>query len=113
MDATAETAESAALRQVFDEFVLCGRCSFFLAGCRTAYGLDALEAAAQTGDRQSLSLPWDMSALRLLQESFGFDIDSTVLWFEGCCRECGRRFSFGDPDRAEGLERVFIQLVSP
>ncbi len=95
-----------------NEFVLCGRCSYFLAGCRIIYGLEVLETAVQSSDQHSLGLPWDMNVRRLLLESYGFDIDATLLWFEGYCRECGRRFAYGDPDREEGADRLYVQLVA-
>ncbi len=111
-DATAGRTESPELQRIIYEFVLCGRCSFFLAGCRVSYGLDALEADMRAGDGKLLSLPWDMSARRLLHESYGFDIDSTVTQFEGCCPDCGRRFVYGEQDQEAVASRLTVQLIS-
>lgn len=79
-----------------EEFVACGRCSFFLAGYRVLHGTEALEQAAQKSDDQWLTLIWDLETRRLVQSSYGSRLDIDFYYFDGRCPECQRRYVIGE-----------------
>jgi hypothetical protein len=84
------------LETVMEEFVACGRCSFFLAGYRVLHGTEALEQAAQDSDDQWLTLKWDSETRRLVQSSYGSRLDIDFYYFDGRCPECQRRYVIGE-----------------
>lgn len=96
-----------------NEFVVCGRCSFFLSGFRVIHGADALAAVAEEEHEGWLVLPWNLATCRLLEKSYGFEIDDSCSHFEGCCPECRRCFVFSK-EVAEGDPHLFqVELKHP
>ncbi len=93
-----------AFGQVLKGFVNCGRCSFFLAGYRVIHGMDSLEAAAkerdETGRGAWLDLFWNADTARLVQGSYGGQLDSTCYHYEGYCQECRRCFIYSEAAEA-------------
>lgn len=85
---------------VVEDFIACGRCSFFLAGYRVLHGLDALREAAEASD-EWLTLRWDSETKRLVMKSYGSRLDIEFYYFDGRCPECQRRFVIA----AEGQEQ--------
>ena len=84
--------EKSDLDLVVDDFVACGRCSFFLAGYRVLHGMEALKEAAEASDDEWLVLRWDMATKQLVQKSYGSRLDIEFYYFDGRCPECQRRF---------------------
>lgn len=80
------------LETVIDDFIACGRCSFFLAGYRALHGSDSLAQAAQSSDDDWLVLNWDHETRRLVQSSYGSRLDIAFYHYDGRCPECQRRF---------------------
>lgn len=96
--------EKSELDVVVDDFVACGRCSFFLAGYRVIHGLEALREAAEASGEDWITLRWDHATRRLVQDSYGSRLDIEFYYFDGRCPECQRRFVIGAEDA--GAEMV-------
>ena len=82
------------LEKVINNFVSCGRCSFFLADYRARHGDDALRAAAQESEDRWLFLEWDNALRHVLQKSYGGRLDTAFYYYDGRCPECQRRFVY-------------------
>lgn len=82
------------LKSIVDNFVVCGRCSFFLAGYRAHFGTTSLEAAQASSRHGWLALPWSLTLRDLVEQSYGVRIFEDVVHLDGVCSNCGRSFVF-------------------
>ncbi|MEZ4593571.1 MAG: hypothetical protein R3D55_20870 [Chloroflexota bacterium] len=82
------------LRQVADRFAACGRCSYFWAGYKVLFGEEGQETAVNQSEDGWLDLQWNGQMPNLLLESYGIRMDVDFFHYEGCCKECRRRFLF-------------------
>ncbi len=82
------------LKQVVNWFAACARCSFFLAGYKTAVGADALDEAAGDSHAGWLTLAWNQAVCSLVHKSYGSRLDMDCYHYDGICPDCRRHFSF-------------------
>lgn len=101
---------STALQQVLDNFVACGRCSFFLAGYRVLHGVQALEQAAENKSDSWLPLMWDHETRHLVHKSYGNRIDVELYYLDGRCPECQRRFTYEEEPEEEQQTQLQLEL---
>lgn len=73
-------------------FVVCGRCSFFLAAYRLNH--DDFEEAARQAEGNWLVLTGDKASRQLLYKSFGCRFDVDTYHLEAICPECQRRYVY-------------------
>lgn len=77
-----------------EALTLCHRCSFFFGGYRALYGADKpLVLAAQDG---WIDLGWRAELRELLERSYGIELHSDTLHYEGRCEACMRVFVYTD-----------------
>lgn len=100
------------LRQVADRFAACGRCSYFWAGYKVLCGEEAQETAVNQSDEGWLDLQWNGQMPNLLLESYGIRMDVEFFHYEGCCKECRRRFVYHAPE-AEAEPASLAIEISP
>jgi len=105
--------EKSGLEWVVDNFVACGRCSFFLAGYRTIHGQDDLEARAEQVEKGWLRLGWNHETRRLVQDSFGNRLDQELMYFDSRCPECQRRFVYEATEGDKEPDRFVVELKAP
>ena len=102
------------VEKVINNFVVCGRCSFFLADYRARHGDEALRDAARESDGKWLVLEWDRTMRQVLQKSYGGRLDRSLYYYDSQCPECRRRFVYRAGDEEEGqLEKFQIRLKAP
>jgi hypothetical protein len=91
------------VRLVTDHFAACARCSYFWAGYRVLFGEDAQATAVAQSESGWLDLEWNLEMPDLLHKSYGIRLDVAHYHYEGCCKECRRRFIYqaaGNEDEA-------------
>jgi hypothetical protein len=110
---SSRSQEKSELERVVDNFVPCGRCSFFLVGYRTIHGQEDLEARAQQVEDGWLPLGWNHETRRLVQESFGNRLDQELMYFDSRCPECQRRFVYEAKEGDEEPDRFVVELKAP
>jgi hypothetical protein len=79
-------------------FVACGRCGFFIAGYRLIH--HDFDQAVQASEGQTLRLSWDEDTAKLLEKSYGLQIEANCYHLEGLCPNCWRPFAFDAGDDA-------------
>ena len=100
------------LRQVAERFAACGRCSYFWAGYRVLCGEAGQETAVAESDSGWLDLDWHVQMPRLLYKSYGVRLDIEHFHYEGCCKECHRRFVYQAAESEDEFSSCIIE-VSP
>jgi hypothetical protein len=94
-----------------EEFLPCGRCSFFLAGYRVLHGVDHVSAMAEKVKDGWLELRWDEEVRELVQQSYGGELDIELFHYDSRCPECLRRYTYHAGENAG--ERVFrIEIIN-
>lgn len=89
-------------------FAACGRCGYFLGDLQIYLGEEALQSAALASRDTWLRLEGDSLFRRLLSNAYGVELDIDYDYYDGCCPECRRRFTF--IDRGEGLTRLKVRV---
>lgn len=82
--------------RVASRFAACGRCSYFFADCRTHFGGDAVRAAVDNSDGEWLELAWSEEFRQLTHNAYITDANVYYAYYDGCCPECCRRFTYAD-----------------
>lgn len=98
------------VRQVADRFAACGRCSYFWAGYKVLCGEEAQETAVAQSESGWLDLAWHNQLPRLLYKSYGVRLDIDHFHYEGCCKECRRRFVYDAADQEEEYSSCAIEI---
>jgi hypothetical protein len=73
-------------------FVVCGRCSFFLAAYRVNH--DDFEEATRQAEGNWLVLAGDKTSRQLLYKTFGCRFEVDTYHLEAICPECQRRYVY-------------------
>lgn len=104
-----ETAVERLLRyeDVLQQFIACPRCGHFFTGYRVLHGVQLIEEAAKKHEEGWLALVWDAPTRQLLHKSYGVRLEPDLYFFEFCCLECQRKFTY---QLLEGEESVTHQL---
>lgn len=98
------------LRQVTDRFAACGRCSYFWAGYRVLFGEEGQETAVDQSQSGWLALQWNSQMPDLLNKSYGIRLDIEHFHYEGCCKECRRRFVYHAAENEDELASCTIEI---
>lgn len=101
------------LRQVADRFAACGRCSYFWAGYKVLFGEEAQETAVNESESGWLTLQWNSQMPDLLHKSYGIRMDVDYFHYEGCCKECRRRFVYRAAENADEEAAYCAIEISP
>ncbi|PID84662.1 MAG: hypothetical protein CSB13_11960 [Chloroflexi bacterium] len=100
------------VQDVITYFAPCGRCGSFLSSYRAAYGQDDLETAVYESKSGWLNLTWGIQTQDLILKSFGSRIETSDLYFDGCCSECRRVFIYKG-SRSERKPPTFRIEIKP
>jgi hypothetical protein len=98
------------LRQVTKLFAACGRCSYFWAGYRVLFGVEAQETAVAQGQSGWLDLEGNSQMSELLHKSYGVRLDVAHFHYEGCCKECRRRFVYQAAESEDEFNSCAIEI---
>lgn len=98
------------LKQVSARFAACGRCSFFWAGYKVIFGESAQETAVAQSESGWLNLEWNSQMHELLFKSYGIRLDQNFYHYEGCCKECRRRFVYQASDSEDEPSQCEIEI---
>lgn len=98
------------LKQVSARFAACGRCSFFWAGYKVIFGESGQETAVNESQSGWLNLEWNAQMHNLLYKSYGIRLDVNFYHYEGCCKECRRRFSYRAADEVDEPSHCAIEI---
>ncbi|WP_420643776.1 hypothetical protein [Candidatus Leptofilum sp.] len=98
------------VKQVSDRFAACGRCSFLWAGYRVIFGEEGQETAVVNNRSGWMDLEWNTQMPDLLFKSYGIRLDISFYHYEGCCKECRRRFVYQAPDKPEDAVQCAIEI---
>ncbi|MCA9962057.1 MAG: hypothetical protein KC443_23640 [Anaerolineales bacterium] len=85
---------------VLARFAACDRCSYFLTGYYSKLGLDNLQTAVSQIDAGWLTLTWSPVTRTLVETAYGTSVDRGHYYYEGCCPNCHRAFTFWAKDEA-------------
>ncbi len=101
---------SPTLKHVSDRFAACGRCSFFWSGYRVILGEAGQETAVAESQSGWLNLEWNSQIHDLLFKSYGIRLDVNFYHYEGCCKECRRRFTYQAPEKSDAPSQCAIEI---
>ena len=93
---------------VISAFMGCARCSFFLAGYRLI--IDDFDQAVDISEGSYLNLSWNHAIRKLVQKSYGCQIEADAFHFQGSCKECRRSFTFQAGETAEAPASLKIAI---
>ncbi len=83
---------------VLARFAACDRCSYFLAGYYSAVGREQWQTAVAHMDAGWLTLAWSPHMRLLVEKSYGVSVDVEHYYYESCCPNCQRAFTFWAAD---------------
>ncbi|MFQ5436940.1 MAG: hypothetical protein ACE5FD_18945 [Anaerolineae bacterium] len=109
----ARRSSSPKVKQIVSWFSVCARCSFFLAGYKTAVSDEALDEAATAAKGGWMTLAWNQDVCRLVHKSYGSRLDMDCFHYDGICPDCRRTFVFRGGDEEEGETSQFRIEVKP
>ena len=98
------------LQRTLENFYVCDRCSFFIAGYRVLHGFESVERAAAESDGSWLVLTWDRPTRLLLEKNYGSELDIELYYYDGQCPRCQRRFVYDGGAEGQAVNTFRIEL---
>ncbi|MCA9980377.1 MAG: hypothetical protein KDD89_06080 [Anaerolineales bacterium] len=95
---------------VLKQFVACGQCSTLIVGYRLLHGVAALEQAIANQQDGWMTLVWDKQTRLLLTQSYDVLVEGDSVYFDFCCPECQRRFSYRENPDGTPAETFLVDL---
>lgn len=102
--------DSLTFDRVAARFSACGRCSYFFADCRNHFGTDTVREAIDNSDGEWLELLWSEDFRQMTHNAYITDANVHYAYYDGCCPECQRRFTYADGSEEDQPAMFRIQI---